>query len=321
MVNEGSVVYDLFGHRIELRCASEAIIESLTHKESCWKPLLTSPSSRDADVVVDVIQHRPPSPMTAVQHFSNANFFFHGSRSRLITGYLSARPWQVHVQSYVEDDVATLDNMILPALNTILLRLGLANVHCAAVARSGHGMLLIGPSQSGKSTTSLLLARAGMDFVSDNDVYLRRSARGVRAMSSNPELFLLDDAIERFPELELARDAPIRHRGRTAKRVLDMARAMPDRCASEAEVHVVVFPRVGDAAATTVKPVDAATCLGWLLEQVPARGLPAMIKDEIAIRGLFDLLARVSTTATIYQATLGSDPSGVVAELDSLLSG
>lgn len=316
-----SVVYDFFGHVLELRCPSPAIIDALTQRESCWKPAVNAGPSADPDVVIDVILNPPPCPLTEVQHFSNEHFFFHGSSSRLLSGYLYARPWQIHVQSFVEDDETTLDNMILPTLGNILLRLGLVNVHCAAVAHEGRGLLLIGPSQSGKSTTSLLMARAGFDFLSDNDVYLRSKDKGVAALSNNKELFLLDSTAQRFAELDFAGDLPVRNRGGTAKRVLNMDRALPNQSISETDARVVVFPSVGDGLDTEVEVIEPYDCLEYLMQLVPARGLPAMIKDQWALKTLFDLLSTLSMTASAYRVRLGSDPTQVVAKLGALIEG
>ncbi len=343
------VWFDLFGHVLELRCPSAAIIDQLIQRESCWKPLareqqpwsateldravlFDASSDRDAsdrdasdpdgsrvDVLVEVLIHPPPSPLTEIQHFSNDHFFFHGSSSRLLTGYLYARPWQVHVQSYVEDDETTLDNMILPVLNTVLLRLGLVNVHCAAVSRQGKGLLLIGPSQSGKSTTSLLLARAGFDFVSDNDVYLQQAGDSVAALSSSKELFLLDDTAERFGDLKYTVDLPVRVRGNTPKRVVAMDELMPEQCVQRTLASTVVFPQVGHSAETQIEPMDSFDCLQRLMELVPARGLPALIKDQKALARLFDLLSTLSATTKAYRVRLGSDPERLVSTIGQLL--
>ena len=100
MTDSPNVFFDLFGHILELKITSQAIVDNLTNRESCWKPLLTPSQTEDPDIIVNVVLHTPPSPLTEVQHFSNQNFFFHGSSTRLLTGYLYTNPWQVHIQSF-----------------------------------------------------------------------------------------------------------------------------------------------------------------------------------------------------------------------------
>ena len=314
-----SLNFDLFGHALQLQCTEQAIIDDLLRRESSWKPLLGAPQSERPDSIVEVVIHPPPSPLTEVQHFSNEHLFFHGSSTRLLTGYLYTHPWQIHVQSFLEDHVSTLDNMILPVFNNILLRLGLVNVHCAAVSKQGQGILLIGPSQSGKSTTSLLMARAGFDFLSDNDVYLRKTGGKVAALASNKDLFLLENTAEIFPELEFTADLPLRSRGGTRKRVLSMGTVMPGRCVQETQATTVVFPQVGESEHTVVEALEPFECLQTLMERVPARGLPAMIKDQKAIQNLFELLSNLAQTARAYRVRLGTDPENVVSALSALV--
>ena len=313
------VFYDVFGEGIELRSRNPKIAASLAQRESCWKPLVRTAIGVAPAAVVEVIQHPSASPLNAVQHFSNEHFFFHGSRSRLLTGYLYRRPWQIHVQSFAVDDETTIDNMILPTLSNVLLRLGMVNVHAAAVARSGEALLLVGPSGAGKSTTSLLLARAGFDFLSDNDVYLRRSGDRVEAFSSSNELFLQDSTADRLRDLDFVRDLPQRMRGTTTKRILAVDEAMPDRCVSRARAAALVFPSVGEHAATELIPLDAFTCLDRLLHLVPARGLPAAIKDRFAQTTQFETLATLVSSVSAFEVRLGSDPAGVVETLGALI--
>lgn len=319
-VESASATFDLFGDFLELRCPNPAIIEALSRRESCWKPLLRSTAATtERAAVVDVLQHPPPSPITRVQHFSNEHFFFHGSRSRLLTGYLYRRPWQVHVQSYLADDETTIDNAILPTLINVLLRLGLVNVHCAAVARDGKALLLIGPSGAGKSTTSYLLARSGFEFLSDNDVYLRRSGDHVDAMSSTNELYLVENTGDRVDGMDFVRDLPVHMRGATAKRVLNMGDVLADRCISRARAAVLVFTRVGNSRDTELRRLDPFSCLDRLMELVPARGLPAAIKDHRAQTTQFETLATLATSVDAYEANLGSSAAGVVEALGSLV--
>jgi len=50
--------------------------------------------------------------------------------------------------------------------------LGLASLHGACVGRAGRGILLMGPSGSGKSTVSLQCLLQGLDFLSEDSVFV-----------------------------------------------------------------------------------------------------------------------------------------------------
>lgn len=75
-------------------------------------------------------------------------------------------------------------------------------VHASAVSREGHGVLLNGPSRSGKSTIALACARRGFSIVSDDVVYLTGGSDGLHAWGRPWQLRLLPDSLRFFPELE-----------------------------------------------------------------------------------------------------------------------
>jgi hypothetical protein len=58
------------------------------------------------------------------------------------------------------------------ALMELLERRGRYSLHAACLARDGRGLLLAGPTGSGKSTLTLALLRAGLEFVADDTVFL-----------------------------------------------------------------------------------------------------------------------------------------------------
>jgi hypothetical protein len=59
--------------------------------------------------------------------------------------------------------------VILPMIVSIAGgALGVAELHCACVSKNQNGLLLAGPSRSGKSTLSLALSQAGFEFLSDD---------------------------------------------------------------------------------------------------------------------------------------------------------
>lgn len=79
--------------------------------------------------------------------------------------------------------------------------LGIAELHCACVAKNQHGMLLAGPSRSGKSTLSLALGQAGFGFLSDDRTYCSLRAGRLSAWGMPVLLKLRPEAAAWFPEL------------------------------------------------------------------------------------------------------------------------
>ena len=98
-----------------------------------------------------------------------------------------------------------------------------------------------------------------------------------------------------------------------------MAEKHPEKCVSEAQARVVIFPQVGDSADTVVQSLGPSECLDELMRSVPARGLPALIKDQKALEVLFDLLASLSATTSTYRVRLGTEAAGVIETLSGLI--
>lgn len=63
-------------------------------------------------------------------------------------------------------------NVIFPVVMSILAgSLGLVELHASCVARDGRGLLLVGPSRSGKSTLAMALRAEGFDVLSDDRAF------------------------------------------------------------------------------------------------------------------------------------------------------
>jgi DNA polymerase III delta prime subunit len=78
---------------------------------------------------------------------------------------------------------------------------GIAELHCACVARDQQGMLLAGPSGAGKSTLALALAQQGFGFLSDDRTFCFAEKSELRVWGL-PTLFKLrPEAIRWFDEL------------------------------------------------------------------------------------------------------------------------
>jgi hypothetical protein len=88
------------------------------------------------------------------------------------------------------------------SLMELFERRGRFSLHAACLARGDEGVLLAGPTGSGKSTLTLALLRAGLQFVSDDVIFLERvPAGGVRVLGFPDAVGVTADTAARFPEL------------------------------------------------------------------------------------------------------------------------
>ncbi|MDT7814744.1 MAG: hypothetical protein QOJ42_4660, partial [Acidobacteriaceae bacterium] len=74
-------------------------------------------------------------------------------------------------------------------------------IHAACVSRHGRGMLLCGPSGTGKSTLAYACARRGWVFTSDDASYLRHHASDLRVVGNSHQVRFRPSAKDLFPEL------------------------------------------------------------------------------------------------------------------------
>ncbi len=74
-------------------------------------------------------------------------------------------------------------------------------IHAACVSRYGRGMLLCGPSGTGKSTLAYACARRGWVFTSDDASYLRHHASDLRVVGNSHQVRFRPSAKDLFPEL------------------------------------------------------------------------------------------------------------------------
>lgn len=108
--------------------------------------------------------------------FDSDSFMLVDLRKRHVAGRFSAN---------MASDRNYWQAVIFPMMMSLVAAsVGVAELHCACIAKNNKGYLLAGPSRSGKSTLTMALARAGFAFLSDDRTFCstrngRLSASGV----------------------------------------------------------------------------------------------------------------------------------------------
>lgn len=177
-----------------LKTAEEALgkISDRKYREETQLRLWVDPSGRSA----------PPWPkpyFRGLGHYVYAGFDDQNSllidlRTRSVIGRFT--PAMAEDRDYWK-------SVVFPVLLTALAAsVGLTVLHCACVSWKGSGLLLAGPSRSGKSTLSLALSQAGFDFLSDDRTVLSCAEDRLLAWRLTPFLKLRPEAAAYFPKLE-----------------------------------------------------------------------------------------------------------------------
>jgi hypothetical protein len=120
---------------------------------------------------------------------------------------------------------------------------GLVSLHAACVGRGGHGILLMGSSGAGKSTVALQCLLQGLDFLSEDAVFVAPDT--LRATGIANFLHVRADSlrwIERDSDAAPIRNSPvIRRRSGVKKFELDLRRGGYRLAASPLQIGAVVF--------------------------------------------------------------------------------
>lgn len=193
--------YIAAGAVCSLSTNSERVLEAAN---STFQPAEFPPEVVDLCLrfwVDDADPSQPPWPKPYVRGLNSLVFacFDEGSsmladlRTRRVIGRFSAS---------MAADLAHWQTVIFPMLLTIVsASVGIAELHCACVAKDQQGLLLAGPSGAGKSTLALALSQQGFGFLSDDRTFcfVEKSELRVWAL---PTLFKLrPEAILWFDEL------------------------------------------------------------------------------------------------------------------------
>ncbi len=99
-------------------------------------------------------------------------------------------------------DLAHWQAVIFPMLLTIVsASAGIVELHCACVAKNGRGLLLAGPSGTGKSSLALALSQQGFGFLSDDRTFYSIEKGEPSVWGLPTPLKLRPEAIQWFDEL------------------------------------------------------------------------------------------------------------------------
>jgi predicted O-methyltransferase YrrM len=175
-------------------------------------------------------------------------------------------------------------------------------VHAAAVGRDGVGVLLAGPTGSGKSTTALACLAAGFDYVGDDYVVLTDGERP-RAHCLYSTAKLDASALERLPALETA--VVDTRREREHKVVLDLARFRPEAVGGSLPIDAIVLPRI---AARGGPPVIRRAGAG---EALRALAPTTLLQLPGAAHVRMKAMASLVRSVPVFSLELGADVDGV----------
>ncbi len=187
-------------------------------------------------------------------------------------------------------------------------------IHTGLVARDGKGVLFVGKSGSGKSTSSLVCICAGFDYLSEDYVGLQSQADGFFVGHSlYNSVFLETVHLTRFTEL-----TPYAIRGKLPeeeKSVIILSQIFPERLERTVPIRALALLRVIDSPKAKLRSASKGEALLALgpssLLQIPNRGL--------GIHG-FNRLAQLVERVPCFWLEVGSDFESIPHRVGELLA-
>lgn len=184
-------------------------------------------------------------------------------------------------------------------------------VHAGLVSRNGVGILLGGAGGSGKTTTSLLCARSGFDYLGDDYIALPVAENGVvRAHGLYSSTWLDPDHARSFPWLE---ERLIRGGPEEDKWLVVLADVEGIGLAADTRVGALALPRVAGTQETTWAPASRAEALRRLAPSSILQ-LPFISPGPALAR-----MAELAEAVPVYRLELGTDLGRIPDRVTELL--
>jgi hypothetical protein len=189
---------------------------------------------------------------------------------------------------------------------------GVQQLHAALVSRHGRGVLFVGASGSGKSTSALACALAGFDYLGDDYVGFAIEGNDCLGHAFYSGARVDDATIGRFPALAGHVTAPIgRWERKGMVRIPDLASC---KMALATRIAAIVIPEIhrgGLPRLTAAPPGVALRCLAPSTLLVPlGAGAPGLATIGALVRRV-----------PCFRMELGSEVGAIPAAIERLLAG
>lgn len=309
-----SYTVPLLGVPLHYRSNSPAAIAAAERAFGLWRELPQQLVEAGPPARVDIIVHPlgPGDPaMAPADGFvfrAHGDSFLAANGANLLSAHMGAGVATAFVTPELAEDEIALRHHVIACLGFLLVNArDRTPIHAAAVVRNGRALLLIGPSNAGKSTLCYACVRAGFALLAEDTVCVSL-ARGLRLWGHPGAIHLLPDAPRFFPEL--AGLTPRLRANGKRKLVVEGAVLGPGGRALTAERATLCFVELGAGQAARLEPLPAEAA-------VAALGDPREPGFDLMGKGA-PAAARALAAGGAYRLTVGADPLAAVALLAHL---
>jgi hypothetical protein len=196
----------------------------------------------------------------------------------------------------------------LPLLE-LMKRRGRFNVHAACFALENQGLMLAGTSGAGKSTLSVALLQAGLDFLSDDMVFIEQSKR-LQILAFPEKIDISDNTVSFFKELSFL--ASQSKRPGWPKHELQASDVFRANIAWRAQPKAIVFPQIGHTSESTLTAISSDEAF---LELAPN----VLLTEAKSTRAHFEILANLVKGVPAFRLHTGRDFTRISQLLGDLI--
>jgi hypothetical protein len=190
---------------------------------------------------------------------------------------------------------------------------GLYTLHANGLAKDEVGLLIVGNSGSGKSTTALSLIKQGWKYLSDDVLLIRERPQGVEAIAFQRGFSFDPKLANSFPELSCHLEKASFNGN---KRFLNMESIYADSFQSSCFPKVLIFPGIVSQDRSELIPIDRAEALILL-----AGSSGGIMVDKEMVEKQMGVLKRLVYQTTVYRLLAGRDLCEEPERISEVLAG
>jgi hypothetical protein len=195
-------------------------------------------------------------------------------------------------------------NALSYAVQGALRKAGLFDLHAAGVVEpeGGAGLLLAGPSDSGKSSLTIRLAASGWGYLTDDMLALRAEAGAIRAWAFRRSFSVSEQSLAGAgrPALFAALGEPVN--SDPTKRALDPAAGFPGQFVESCAPRVLCFPTLTGEGESRLERLSQAEAMRRLVRHSPWASY-----DRATAREHLSVLGRLASQCRAYELRAGRD--------------
>ena len=254
-------------------------------------PPLKGPSS-PADLALrfwvdDDDAARPPWPKPYVRGLDELVFIGLDSRSSVLAD-LRKRRIIGRISPALAGDSWYWRTVVFPILFSIVAgSIGLVELHASCVARDHKGVVLVGPSRSGKSTLAMAFVEAGFRLLSDDRVFASVQRDGLLAFGLSRPLKLRRDAVSWFQQARAVKHMD--RQGEESVYYIESKEPATQQTSPSCEPRAVLFLERQEAPGFRAIPMDHADARHYIEMDVMAEAPRAIKSQERVIDALLTL--------------------------------